>query len=290
MSAYANPQYLVETGWLEDHLGDPSLRIFDCSTRLVPDPVTTFRVEDCRAEFDAGHIPGAGYLDLQGELSDKTSRLRFTLPPPAQFESVMAVKGVGNEHRVVLYSRTNIWWATRLWWMFRAMGFDNAAVLNGGWEKWQAEGRPVSTAPSSYPPARFIAHPRPELVAQRDAVLAAIGNDRACVINALSPNQHNGSSAVHYGRPGRIKGSVNLPATALLDKATNTYLSADELRRIADRIGALKAERVIAYCGGGIAATNDAFALALLGRADVAVYDASLSEWAADPELPMETG
>ena len=290
MSAYANPQYLVETGGLADQLGDPSLRIFDCSTRLVPDPVTTYRVENCRAEFDAGHIPGAGYLDLQGELSDPASKLRFTLPSPRQFEAVLSQKGVGNEHRVILYSHTNIWWATRLWWMFRAMGFDNVAVLNGGWEKWQAEGRPTSTAPSRYAPARFVAHPRPELLATKDEVLAAIGSGDMCVVNALSPNQHNGSSPVSYGRPGRIKGSINLPAAALVDKATNTYLAPEELRRLADQIGALGAKRVITYCGGGIAATNDAFALALLGRADVAVYDASLSEWAADPTLPMEVG
>jgi thiosulfate/3-mercaptopyruvate sulfurtransferase len=268
MAGFANPHYLVETEWLAVQLEDPAIRVFDCTTSLVPDPKTVYRIENSRPAYDAGHIPGAGYLDLQGELSDPTSELRFTLPPPAQFAAAISAKGVGDGDRVILYSQANIWWATRVWWMFRAMGFDRVAVLNGGLVKWMAEGRPLSTEPSPYPPGRFTARPRLELVARKDEVLAAIGDGRVCLINALSPRQHAGTSGTHYGRPGRIAGSVNLPGTALIDPATNAYLSADELRRQAAAVGALDAARVITYCGGGIAATNDAFVLALLGRDD----------------------
>jgi len=121
-------------------------------------------------------------------------------------------------------------------------------------------------------------------------MLAAFGDDRACVLNALTEEQHRGTGGVTYGRPGRIAGSVNVPARELVDPETHAYLPAELLRARFAAAGALDARRVITYCGAGIAASSDAFALMLLGHEDVAVYDASLSEWAADPSLPMETG
>jgi thiosulfate/3-mercaptopyruvate sulfurtransferase len=121
-------------------------------------------------------------------------------------------------------------------------------------------------------------------------VLAALGTDRTCVLNALTEEQHRGTGGVNYGRPGRIAGSANVPARDLVDPKTHAYLPADVLRAKFAAAGALDAGRVITYCGGGIAASSDAFVLTLLGRDDVAVYDASLSEWAADPALPMQTG
>jgi thiosulfate/3-mercaptopyruvate sulfurtransferase len=181
-------------------------------------------------------------------------------------------------------------WAARVWWMLRAAGFDHAAVLNGGWKKWTLEGRPTSTAPCAYPPGRFVARPRPELFVGKEAVLTGLGERATCVVNALSEEQHRGTGGVAYGRPGRIAGSGNVPARALVDPATHAYLAPEVLRqRFADS-GALGAGRVITYCGGGIAASSDAFVLTLLGHDRVAVYDASLSEWARDPSLPMETG
>ncbi len=191
--------------------------------------------------------------------------------------------------RVVLYDRFVNMWAARVWWMLRAFGFDAAAVLDGGWKKWTLEGRPVATDDGARPPRRFVARPRPALVADRAGVLAALG-EGACVLNALTEEQHRGTGGVSYGRPGRIAGSANVPARDLVDPATHAYLPPEALRARFAATGALDAGRVITYCGGGIAASSDAFALALLGREDVAVYDASLSEWAADPSLPMETG
>ena len=180
-------------------------------------------------------------------------------------------------------------WAARVWWMLRAFGFDHAAVLNGGFKKWTGERRPVAADPGERPARRFVARPRPELIADKAAVLAGIGDGATCVLNALSEEQHRGGG-VNYGRPGRIRQSVNVPARDLVDPATHAYLPADVLRRKFEAVGALAASRVITYCGGGIAASSDAFVLALLGRDDIAVYDASLSEWARDPALPMEQG
>jgi thiosulfate/3-mercaptopyruvate sulfurtransferase len=284
------PGLLVDAAWLHTHLGEPRLRVFDCTTHLAPDPITTFRAESARADWERGHVPGAAYIDLQGTLSDPASGLRFTMPSAERFAEAMSALGVGDDSRVVLYSATSSWWATRVWWMLRAFGFDRAAVLDGGWEKWTAEGRPICTAPCAYPRARFVARPRPLLLANKDEVLAATHAADVAIVNALTRQQHTGEGGVHYGRPGHIPSSVNVPYSELIDRETNTFRPPAEMRAILERAGVLSAGRVITYCGGGIAATGVAFALALLGRQDVAVYDGSLSEWCADPSLKMATG
>lgn len=287
---YANPHYLVETDWLEAHLDDPGLRILDCTVFLHPRPGGDMRAESGRASYEAGHIPGAVFADLIEDLSDPTSPLRFTLPSAGRFAAAMSRYGVGEGTRAVLYSTSTPQWAARVWWMLRAFGFDDAAVLNGGWRKWCAEGRLVSTEPGGYPVARFTARPRPGRFVGKDAVLAAIDDPGICLVNALSPEQHAGTGGVHYGRVGHIPGSVNVPARSLTNPDDDTYLPADRLHAIFASAGVLDGRRVVTYCGGGIAASGDALALALIGIDDVAVYDASLQEWARDPTLPMETG
>ena len=284
------PGILVDTGWLQAHLEEPDLRVYDCTTHLIPDPVATYRAESARADWARGHVPGAGYLDLTHDLSDRSSPLRFAFPAAAEFARAMSAAGVGPDACVVLYSAKSPMWATRVWWMLRAFGFDQAAVLDGGWEKWTREGRPVSTGPCAYPAARFVARARPALLARKQDVVTVLGDASACTINALTRRQHTGESEVHYGRPGRIPGSANVPYLELIDRESNAFLPPAELRARLDAAGALTAKRVITYCGGGIAATTVAFALALSGRDDVAVYDGSLSEWCADPSLPMERG
>jgi thiosulfate/3-mercaptopyruvate sulfurtransferase len=288
---FARPQYLVETDWLAKHLEDPGIRILECTVYLHPADVSGgYRVESGRAKWAEGHIPGAGFVDLQDELSDRTSKLRFMMPPAAQFAEVMGRAGVGPGVRVILYDRAVNMWAARIWWMLRAFGFDNAAVLNGGFRKWTLEGRPVATDAGTRPARTFTPHLRPALIADKAGVLAALGESSACVLNSLTEEQHRGTGGVAYSRPGRIAGSGNVPARDLVDPRTHAYLDADTLRERFQAAGALDAKRVVTYCGAGIAASSDAFVLALLGRDDVAVYDASLSEWAADPALPMERG
>jgi thiosulfate/3-mercaptopyruvate sulfurtransferase len=281
---------LVETDWLADHLDDPGVRVLECTVYLQPADVPGgYRVESGRARWAEGHIPGAGFADLHEDLSDRTSGLRFMMPPATQFAQAMGRYGVGAGVRVVLYDRFVNMWAARLWWMLRAFGFDDAAVLDGGWKKWTREGRAVATDDGTRPQRVFTARPRPGLIADKAGVLAALGDGRACVLNALTGEQHRGGG-VTYGRPGRIAGSVNVPARDLVDPETHAYLPAERLREKFAAVGALDARRIITYCGGGIAASSDAFVLHLLGHDEVAVYDASLSEWAADPALPMATG
>lgn len=289
MPGYAHPEILVETDWLAANLSDPGLRIYDCTSFLDPDPDTTYRVRSGRKQFEEGHIPGAGYLDLQGELSDNDSPFRFTFPSAEQFAAAVGAKGLGDDSRVVLYSGGTMWWATRIWWMLRAFGFDNAAVLNGGFQKWQKEERPISTEPPKYAPATFTPNPRPGLIVQKEAVLAALQDDDAVLLNALTRRQHSGDSEISYGRPGHIAGSVCVPAMETIDRERNTFLPADKLNEVFAAQGVAPERRVVTYCGGGIAASADAFALTLLGHEEVALYDNSLSEWARDKSLPMET-
>ena len=287
---FVHPEFLVETDWLADHLTDPNVLVFDCTTHLIPDPKTTYQVVPGREDFEKGHIPGAQFVDMLRDVSDTSQRLRFMRQSPDEFAAAMRRFGVNNTTRVVTYSSANVWWATRMWWLLYEFGYDNAAVLNGGWQKWSREGRAVETGPARPRPAGdFTVRAVRNLMVGKDEVLRAIGDGAVCTINALLPQQHTGTGGNAYGRPGRIAGSVNLPAAHLLDPETNTFLPADELRRRFEAIGAMD-KQVINYCGGGIAASADALALVMLGHTDVKLYDASLSEWARDPTLPMETG
>src|SRR5438445_12311653 len=288
--SWAHPQYLVETEWLAANLEDPALRVLECTTILHPLPDSGYKAESGRASWAAGHIPRSGCADLTDDLCDRAAATLYMMPPTEQMAASMAGLGVGEGSRVVLYDRAVNMWAARVWWMLRAVGFEPAAVLNGGWRKWSHEGRPTSIEPCSYPPARFVARPRPDLFAGKGAVLAGLGERATCVLNALGEEQHRGTGGVTYGRPGRIAGSANVPARSLVDPTTHAYLAPNVLRERFAAAGALAAGQVITYCGGGIAARSDAFVLTLLGHERVAVYDASLSEWATDPTLPMETG
>ena len=294
--AFLHPEHLVETDWLARNLGDPSLRILDCTVFLRrPEGDAgagrgAWRSESGLAQWSEGHIPGSVFADLISELSDSSSKLPFTMPPAGQFEAAMSRLGVGPGTRVVCYDGNLSMWAARVWWMLRAFGFDNAAVLNGGWRKWTTEGRPVSQEAAGYPPAEFVARPRPDLIATRDDVLAAIGDGESCIVDALTESQFQGHRPSPYGRPGRIASAVNVSAIAMVEPETHAYLPADKLRERFAAVGSTSAERVITYCGGGIAASSDAFILTLLGHERVAVYDGSLSEWAPDASLPMEAG
>ncbi len=287
---FQHPDALVSTEWLQDHLNDPELRIFDCTTYLEYEEGSDrpYRVVSGRADYDKAHIPGSGFLDLQGDFSVASSPFRFTMPAAETFAAAIAARGIGNGTKAILYSRKNMQWATRIWWMLRAVGFDAVALLDGGWDKWAGENRPVASEAGQYPPAQFTPKPRPDLFAGRDEVLNAIGDNAVCTINALAPDLHSGENA-RYGRPGRIPGSVNVPAAALLDPETLELPSAERASAAFADVGADPAKRTILYCGGGIAATLDAFLLHQLGFENLTVYDNSMSEWATDDSLPIET-
>ena len=288
---YANPSAIVETAWLTSNLRDPCLRVFDCTTFLHEETGTgrPYRVESGRAEYDKGHIPGSAFLDLQGELSDGSSKFCFTLPDAETLAARFAAKGIGAGTRVILYSRKRMQWATRVWWMLRFVGFDDAAILNGGFDKWSAEARPTETFETRYPAATLVAKPRSDVFIDKEKVKAAIGDASACTINALAPDLHRGDNP-RYGRPGRVPGSVNVPALTLVDEASLTLKSPDVVTAVFSAVGANPSKRMLVYCGGGIAATLDAFLLHQLGYPHIAVYDNSMHEWANDDSMPIERG
>ena len=287
---FARPEHLVSTDWLAEHLDDPDVRVFESTVFLRPRDGGGYRVESGRAEYDSGHIPGAGFLDLQADFSDNNQRLRFMMLGPEAFAAAAGRHGISESSRLVLYDRLGSMWAARLWWMFRSMGCEHAAVLDGGWRKWSAEGRATSLEPAAYTPATF----KPTWDSRRFADLDEVrtfaegGGANSCLINALGRDQHSGADGGRtYGRAGHIPGSTNVPAMELIDPDSGAYLSAETLAAQFADAGADPSQRVVTYCGGGIAASNDAFILSLLGYDDVAVYDASMSEYAADSSLPL---
>lgn len=284
---------LISTEQLSADIGRPNLRVFDCTTYLEPLPPGSdapYTAVPGRHTFEAGHIPGADFLDLQGEFSDRSARLRFMMPPTAQLEEAFGRHGVGPDSQVVLYSIGSSMWATRFWWMLRSLGFE-AAVLDGGFDKWEAEGRSVERGPAAgYPPASFRAKPAPGFFVGKSTVLAAIGNPESAVVNALGPQFHRGQEPGRYGRPGRIPGSVNVPAATLSDPNSKTFVTLADAQARFEQQGVTRDKQVICYCGGGISATVDLFMLHRLGYDNLTLYDASMSEWARDTTLPIETG
>jgi thiosulfate/3-mercaptopyruvate sulfurtransferase len=280
---------LVTTGWLADHLEDPGVRIFDSTVHLRPAQPGPYRVESGRADYESGHIPGAAFVDLARDLSDPSAPLGFTRLKGGALAATLGAAGIDPGLKIVCYSTSTPMWATRLWWVLRAAGFTDVAVLDGGYARWTAEGRPVETGSRAYPPAEVRIDERPGAWADRQDVLAAIGDGAVCTVNALPAGVHSGEAEVNYGRKGHIKGSRNVPYAALLD-ADGLYRSDADLRVLFEGVGALQRPRVIVYCGGGISATMDALALTRLGHPSVSVYDGSMSEWTRDPDLPMETG
>ena len=272
---------LVTTDWLNQHLDDPDLVVLDCTVRVVDG----FRGVSGHADYDAGHIPGAGFADLTGDLSDSNSPLAYAVPTPEQFCSALGALGVGDDSRVVLYDSFLSMFAARVWWMLRWVGFDRAALLDGGLRVWADEGRPLSTEQTTQAAKRLTPAPRPELIANRDEVFTAIGNDAVSLIDTFYESHYRGEQAI-YDRPGHIPGALNIPALALFDD-TGHFRPLDELAAM--HVGDRDA-RAITYCGGGIMASSSAFVMTRLGYTDVAVYTASLQEWAADPGNPMVVG
>ncbi len=292
---YPNPSYLVETEWLVRNLSNPNLRILDVTGML------TSKFENIAEErhYAEGHIPSAMFLDVasaKGDLSDPDSPLPWMWPPKKRLEQAMSQRGIDADAHVVLYAATprpgidnGTMWCTRAWWTLHHMGV-NVSILNGGWEAWVAEGHPVSTEKSRYPAANFVAisDGRHAVVGKQEVLAAAEQRESVCLVDALSHASYSGEDKVRYGkRKGHISGAVNVPMFAMLDADTGKFLDAELLSQRLNEKGLLSAERVITYCGGGIAATVDAFCLLLMGHENVAVYDASLLEWSADETLPM---
>jgi thiosulfate/3-mercaptopyruvate sulfurtransferase len=286
------PGHVVGEAWLAEHLEHPKLRVIEASVEL--DSETGSAIPQ-REAFLAGHVPDARFVDMVEELSDPEADARmahvgrmFMLPEPADFARVMGRCGVDADTSVVVVTRTSPMWSARLWWMLRRFGHERVAVLDGGHDAWVRAGRPLETGEGKALTANFVPQVRNDLLATREELLAALDGTGTVIVNALRPELFRGEESGRRPRPGRIPGSVNVPFTDLYDEAGLLRPPA-QLRQLFAASKVFDADRVVTYCGGGIAAASDALALATLG-VDAAVYDGSLNEWASDPSLPMEVG
>jgi thiosulfate/3-mercaptopyruvate sulfurtransferase len=287
--------HLVSTEELARRLAAPH----DAEPRLVVVDATVVQVQG----FDGhpayvtgheqylvgGHVPGAVFADLLEEFSDPGGEFAFTRPDADRFSRAAASLGIDRDTFVVVYDGAVGQWAARLWWLFRSFGHERVAVLDGGLHTWAAEQRTLDVGHvEPTPSAGYLASELPGFWADKGRIERALsGEQPATLVCGLPPREFSGETG-HRPRLGHIPGSISAPAGRLVDRQTNTFLPDERLRAVLAEVLA-SPEPVVAYCAGGVAATADALALAVLGRHDVTVYDGSLNEWAADESAPLVT-
>jgi len=271
---------LVSTEWLAAHLG--AVKLLDASWYMPADK------RDAKAEFEAGHIPGAVFYDLDA-LSDHATDLPHMLPAPENFARDLGALGIGDDDMVVVYDGAGLFSAARVWWMLRVMGHDQVAVLDGGLPKWKAEGRDLENGVRAPNPARFTARPVAGQVRDFDDVRAALGNTQ--LLDARSNSRFSGAEKEPRPgvRAGHMPGAVNVPYRAVLN-ADGTLKSAVELRKLFAEKGVDLRGPIITSCGSGVTAAILMLALAQLGAPQTSLYDGSWTEWGGRPEAEVVTG
>ncbi len=279
MSSYARTDVLVETDWLEQRLGDPKLRIVESNE----DPEL----------YAQGHIPGAIHLRWKTDLQDPVRRDWVSRE---QLEQLLGSRGIGNEHTIVLYGDKNNWFATYTFWLLNYYGVENLKILNGGRQKWVAEGRPLTTEVPQYPPTTFRAKdPDPAVRAFRDEVLARLQDPKVALVDVRSPQEYHGELLAPPAypqegaqRPGHIPGARNITWT-LNVREDGTFKPAEELRQLYESQGVTPDKDVIAYCRIGERSSLTWFTLKyLLGYPNVKNYDGSWTEWGSLVGVPIE--
>ncbi len=279
-------RYIVETDWLSEHLTAPDLVVVDGSLHLP----TTGR--DARAEFAAEHIPGAQFFDID-DIADETNPLPHMLPSTVKFASKVKKLGIGDGTRVVVYDTPGLYSAGRVWWMFRIMGHEDVAVLNGGLKKWKAEGRPVTDEP---PPRRMEKHFTPRfnasLVRDLDDMKRIVANGQEQIADARSPGRFRGEEQEPRpgARSGHMPGAFSVHYASLLNE-DGTLRSEAELRAVFDAAGVDLGKPIVTSCGSGVTAGVLALALAVMGHPNAAIYDGSWTEWGPETSGgPVVTG
>ena len=286
------PEYISSFEWLNDNLDNKKVRIFDCTTYLLyqdENPSLPYIVESGFREYQISHIKNSAYLDLQKDLSDNSSKFRFTLPDYHTLAKNFSNLGVGDDFHIVLYSRNGLQWATRIWWMLYVLGFKNLSILDGSFNEWKKNNLPTESKINIFEKSEFKIEINNKIFVDKNRVLGSMNTKECVILNSLTEDLHNGENP-RYGRPGRIPGSLNIPFHELTDLEKGCFKSPSECLEVFKKKGIPQDSRVLNYCGGGIAASLDAFVLFQLGYDDIEIYDNSMSEWATDENLPIEIG
>jgi thiosulfate/3-mercaptopyruvate sulfurtransferase len=291
--AIKRDQFLVETSWLAEQLNDPHVRIVDmCGyvrTVTRPDGSQDAEYVGAREEYEHEHIPGAIYIDWSRDIVDPDDEVEAQIASQERFATLMERLGIGDQHLVVAYdTHPASQFATRLWWALHYYGHERVVVLNGGLPKWKREQRPVDTIIPAYAPATFTAHTQPQLRATAKEVLSTIGATDITLVDARDSGQYIGAIARGEGRRGHIPGAISLPREELIDAATGTFRSDEELKSIFSAAHVSSDKHIVAYCNGGVAATTVLFSLAMLGYPRLTNYDGSWNEWGKRKDLPVE--
>ena len=280
---YVNPQSLVSTDWLAEHINAPDVRVVDASWYMPAEN------RDPAAEYDAEHIPGAVRFDID-EIADTDSDLPHMMPSPEKFSSRMRKAGIGDGNRVVVYDGGMMMAAARAWWMLRTFGHDDVAILDGGFNKWKAEGRPLEDMPPTPRERHFTARLNSTMIRYADQMLANIDSQKEQVVDARAQARFDGIAPEPRAglRGGHIPGSVCVPFIDVIDD-DKTMLPAADIKEAFTSAGLDLKKPIVATCGSGVSAAMLVFAMHLIGQRQNAVSDGSWTEWGGREDTPIDT-